>query len=86
MTDELGFTVHLTFADRPSRRVATVESLSQAASVALDLAERLGERAVWLDHGSPAAVEVRSPEKLELSVQVIPGGLIRRRDTRSRSR
>ena len=83
----MAYQVYLIFEDKSRELEGEFDDLSDAASFALRLADDIGKRPAGDGHGPPKKVDVYRDTQLEISIQIMSGGLLHRRDApRSRPR
>lgn len=83
----MGFRIYLVFRDGRRDLEDEIDNLEEAASFALKLADEIGQRPVIEGFPPPVKVEIFKDDRMELSVQIMSGGLFPHTDVpRFRSR
>ena len=73
------FRVYRVFEDGKRDLEVEIDDLEEAASFALNLADAISQRPTGNGHGPPKTVEVVRGDQMELSIQILRGGLLPRR-------
>jgi hypothetical protein len=75
----MAFKVYLVFEDGRRDLKDEITDLGECAVAALLLADDVGMKFASTDRERPRRVEIYAGDRLELSVQIIAGGLLKRR-------